>query len=747
MDGGDDWNTIQDADQEEMLKQLQGDDSKKTGESGIQEKKAKDAASKYKLKPGEAEAMQKRSQATHELLKKGEDADAPEAGEEDNFNDNTQANGCRPWVGAIKAPTWYKKDPNLSKKPDVKIQLEYLHGYRSKDCRNNVKYLKGGKMVYNAAGAAVVFDIQTNTQKFFLKHTDDVTAIAVNNNQTLVATGQVSDTKKNCPIYIWNPETLEIVQEIKNGASKGCSLLSFSPDGSKLVSLSCNDSHDITIINVKTGAIIKSSSGGQDKLFACEWRDDNIIVTAGEKHFRLWNATDFTYKRGIWGAHKCSTRLISVAINPLNKDILVGAADGTLQIFKMNTCEKVIQLHEAKILDALTFSEGYIVTGGRDSNLCILDAKNYKVIQKIDLGKLLNTSLCAKVRSAQFNSDCSFLFVSTFGSEIYQLKLQRAGEGFVVQAFKQSMSGHYSPNGSWTNEVWGLDLFRDNHDLFVTASDDSTIRVWSISQHKQLKGASLNVNEKGEQLPLDTKNNNDFFDSSKARAVGAAPNGEGFLVGFKDGTLRFCDANLHVKKVFKHAKEWISTIKFSPKGNLVAVGSHDNMIYLYSYPEFKNVHKLNKHTSFITHLDFSKDGSHIRSVCGAYDLLFWDANTGAQLTAGATQLRDEEWDTHSCIFSWPVQKMWKKSYNDYTDINWCDRSHTKINGYYLLANGDDYSTVNLFRWPCVNSNAQCIESNGHCSHITNIRFSYDDKYLITTGGEDNSILIWRIAAN
>lgn len=52
------------------------------------------------------------------------------------------------------------------------------------------------------------------------------------------------------------------MREIKNGANKGCALLAFSPDGSKLVSLSNNDAHDLTAFNVATGAVIKSVSGG-----------------------------------------------------------------------------------------------------------------------------------------------------------------------------------------------------------------------------------------------------------------------------------------------------------------------------------------------------------------------------------------------------------------------------------------------------------------------------------------------------
>lgn len=124
---------------------------------------------------------------------------------------------------------------------------------------------------------------------------------------------------------------MEVVHKVKNAAVKGCALLSFSPDGTKLVSVSNNDNHDLSVVDVKNGAVIKSTSAGTDKLFSCKWRDDNIIVTAGEKHLRLWNLSEgLSFKRGIWGANKCSTRIIGMTVNPVNQDILLGAADGTL---------------------------------------------------------------------------------------------------------------------------------------------------------------------------------------------------------------------------------------------------------------------------------------------------------------------------------------------------------------------------------------------------------------------------------
>lgn len=46
------------------------------------------------------------------------------------------------------------------------------------------------------------------------------------------------------------------------------------------------------------------------------------------------------------------------------------------------------------------------------------------------------------------------------------------------------MSGHYTPNQKWTNELWGLCMFPNNSDLYATCSDDATMRIWSISLKK-----------------------------------------------------------------------------------------------------------------------------------------------------------------------------------------------------------------------------------------------------------------------
>jgi len=71
----------------------------------------------------------------------------------------------KPWMGAIKngAPTGFSIPKNLNKSPDATLELEYCFGYRAKDSRNNLRYLKNGKIAYHAAALGIILDGKTNT--------------------------------------------------------------------------------------------------------------------------------------------------------------------------------------------------------------------------------------------------------------------------------------------------------------------------------------------------------------------------------------------------------------------------------------------------------------------------------------------------------------------------------------------------------------------------------------------------------
>jgi hypothetical protein len=66
----------------------------------------------------------------------------------------------KPWLGAIKPPSEpYFKDQKQSEEPPINLSLEYIYGYRTKDQRNNLRWLSDTKVVYNAAAAGIVHDL------------------------------------------------------------------------------------------------------------------------------------------------------------------------------------------------------------------------------------------------------------------------------------------------------------------------------------------------------------------------------------------------------------------------------------------------------------------------------------------------------------------------------------------------------------------------------------------------------------
>ena len=200
---------------------------------------------------------------------------------------------------------------------------------------------------------------------------------------------------------------------------------------------------------------------------------------------------------------------------------------------------------------------------------------------------------------------------------------------------------------------------------------------------------------------------------------------------------------IHTSKV---AKEWIQELKFSPNVDALALGSHDNSIYILGVPDFKKKSTLKKHSSFITHLDWSCDGKYLHSNCRGYELLFWDAITGKQITSEAKSLRNESWATWTCVLGWPVQGIWS-SFTSGDDINYVCRSPYKTTGgYELLVCADDFGRVKVLRYPSIEKGSEAVVGVGHSSYVTCTKFGAKNEVLFSSGGEDNCVFQWKVSS-
>ena len=105
-------------------------------------------------------------------MKEGTDieADSEDAMfQQEDVGTGDQFMAVKPWMGVVKnsVPTSYKPSTRDGEAPDASLELEYVHGYRCHDARNNLRYTATGEVVYHAAAVGVVLNQKTNTQRFF----------------------------------------------------------------------------------------------------------------------------------------------------------------------------------------------------------------------------------------------------------------------------------------------------------------------------------------------------------------------------------------------------------------------------------------------------------------------------------------------------------------------------------------------------------------------------------------------------
>ena len=75
----------------------------------------------------------------------------------------------------------------------------------------------------------------------------------------------------------------------------------------------------------------------------------------------------------------------------------------------------------------------------------------------IDCNKTLDSSVCPSIRGLSLSSNNKKLLIGTYGSEIYQLTCSGLySEKNTFSPAECFMTGHYTPNNQWTNEVWGF---------------------------------------------------------------------------------------------------------------------------------------------------------------------------------------------------------------------------------------------------------------------------------------------------
>ena len=272
--------------------------------------------------------------------------------EMDEGVEGDQFMASKPWEGAIKEPTQFKKPQrNQDQAPKIDLELEFVHGYRSRDCKNNIRYLKDGSICYHAAALGIVLDKKTHTQRFFNQHTDDITAIAFHPEGLKIATGELG---KKPAIHIWDTSTCSSLHKLQGSLTNGVKSLAFSPNGDLLCGVGMDTYHMIALWDVNRGSLIALEKGDAALILQVCFQNDSSLISVGVKHFKFWKFQNriFHSKKGIFKRN--DNRLCCVAADA--DLVLTGAGNGDLYSWKANTIVKVKKLH-SRPLDAIAIEK------------------------------------------------------------------------------------------------------------------------------------------------------------------------------------------------------------------------------------------------------------------------------------------------------------------------------------------------------------------------------------------------------
>ncbi|XP_041981397.1 echinoderm microtubule-associated protein-like 2 isoform X2 [Aricia agestis] len=607
--------------------------------------------------------------------------------------------------------------PDLTKvapPPQAKLKLEWVYGYRGKDCRSNIYLLPTGEIVYFVAGVVVLFNVEEQCQRHYTGHTDDVKCLAVHPNKLVVASGQCAghdrvDARPH--IRVWNSVSLATLAVLGAGSvERGVAALSFSraDGGALLAAVDDGPDHTITVWDWQRPErnCLAETKCSVDTVVAVEFHplDKNQIVTCGKNHIAFWtlDAANVLYKRmGVFESRDKPKYVTCLGFNQ-NGDVLSGDSNGNIIVWGRgtNTIAKLVRgVHSGAVFSLCALKDGGVVTaGGKDGRVVLFDGDmNATGTENVIEGHYGGVRVVAEGRGSQ-------LYIGTTKNCILH--------GDLELGFAPAVLGH-------VDEVWGL-AAHPSLPQFVSAGWDRLLQLWDGLSHSTVWSKDI---------------------EERAQCCAWSPDGDAVAVGCLSGRwLVFDPHSRDLIAQHQDGSEPIQCIVYSPDGLRVALGSRDNYVYVYQVDgaRYSRVGKCPGHSSYITHVDWSEDSQYLRTNSGDYELLYWNATTCRQIPS-ASSMRDVVWASNNCPVTYTTVGVWPEG-ADGTDVNSCTRSPDSK----LIATGDDFGKVKLYAYPVTQPKSLCHAYGGHSSHVTAVRFLPDGSRLLSAGGNDTALMQWTI---
>ncbi len=616
----------------------------------------------------------------------------------------------QPWQRTITAPSRVPQE-DLSEPPDA-LDVAFVYGFTSDRSRESILYTQNGELLFFAASMIVIMNQQKRTQRYYRDHSSTIMSIATQKNGPYVASGDQGEVPM---IRVWHSETFETLSVIQGFHRRGVNHLKFSSDGELLVTVGQDRFHSIAVYNWKCGQIISYTTSIQPKCFFIDFIPSGKgLVQCGNEVIRFWeiNGRNLVFQDALLGSRAKLQGFMCVGW--IGSIPIVGTADGYLYRFSGRQLDAMIQAHSGCINSIASTNEG--VCSASVDGFVKIWTRTLECRLVIDVKAL--RAINSVARCVAWEANYGRVAIGTASSEIFEVG---AGDG-------ENMHPSALLEGHGGFELWGLSV-NPTREEFCSTGDDALLRVWDLFSHSAVATVPL-------EMP--------------SRCCAFSPDGKQLAVGFGcpqklsakqyDGKWVVLDTDdYQVSHEARDSTKWLTEIKYSPSGEVIVIGSYDNKIYVYNVPQgYALLATISQHQSFIKSIDISEDNAWIQSNCGGFELCYFETDTGMFIPA-ASRLRDMAWSTQNCTMAWAVQGIWPPQ-KDGTECTACECNLFRGSDGTIVASGDNYGRIQLFRYPCTSSFAVSKKYRVSSNPITRMRFASGDSFLLSLSGVDKTII-------
>jgi len=549
----------------------------------------------------------------------------------------------------------------------------------------SVSYSPDGLLLVSGStdGSVRIWDTRTGEEAMFPMRSGDGKVLSVDfaRNGKWVGSGTESGS-----VWVWNVTPGQASQRMLSGHITEVNCVAFSSDSSRLASASSDKT--VRLWNADTGEQLAVQNGHNTFVegIAFSVHDDIVASIDDDGEFRQWDITG---------------QVAGQQLTPPTDDLALRLAASIRS--RVSACS--VHFSPDGQMLARTDRTGNVVLQHWKTNRMIASLRSKTTIS-----------------SVRFSPNSQSL-VMACGTNVWLWTLQPDPQhGSCV-----NLGGH----GGKVNWV----TFSPDGLYIVSASDDTTIRIWSVES-----GPSP-----VQPLPMH---------QGAVRSVAASHDGAVIVSGSEDRSMRVWNAFTGLQTIpplCGHTRTILS-VSISPDGRLIASASADHTVRLWDTQSGAAVGKpMCDHTNFVRALSFSNNGRWLVSASDDKTVHIWDVAT--QRRSVVDPLRCQHW-VFFAVFS-PDDVLVAAGdrsgqlYLWRTDTGQQAREPFYVNdgSVYSLAFSPDGTRIvsggydNTSRIWDIDMGQCLLPLRGHTGSIWSVAWSLDASF-IGTGSADATVYLW-----